>query len=505
MSKKLIQEQGFTGAIGYRRRLFYIKLSQFAANKPSRAHVFNVFKSMLNLSRIVVSYGSCEPSPHDTIEIYLEFDEEIAPCLIGEAYKPLLEQYTCKKEFIKVDNAKSKLVYITRKDIDAEYEGCDSSDFSENFRMLTDFHKAFTSSTEQDFITLANTYKKSTNYMKNLYNEYCLQNTLKIEHYLIKNKYSGWQKQVVDWYNNFIVTAGTSQQVKQLYLHGESGLGKSAFISHLFLTRFGKQVFRPLTGDDAKKYQWEKFSSKTHNLVLVDEFDIREFNLSNWKQACEGVQFHTLVRNSKEAKAIEVKCPIIMISNQEPLEHVKSTIEHDPILKRIIQIKVDIVDDTGKQQVEYLANIDSEVGLTLEEIMRLSDNEKTTLTLARIRNEKKQSLLKQPVIHDEPCMLRTSGSAHLDDSDLRIQPIEIDQFESTNMIENDSALSLNEEIISNVSSISSKLFSLEESIMAANYLSIEQLEDILNSKKRKSDNEINEKRKKVDDEFSFYS
>lgn len=52
-------------------------------------------------------------------------------------------------------------------------------------------------------------------------------------HYLIYNDFTGWQKQVVDWYNNK-VALGCEASTTQLYLWDATGLGKTRLFNHLF-------------------------------------------------------------------------------------------------------------------------------------------------------------------------------------------------------------------------------------------------------------------------------
>jgi GTPase SAR1 family protein len=474
MSKKIIENMGFCGSIGNTRRLFYLVLSKFDNGKPTREEVFNELKQKLNnLSGIAVSYGDCRRAPDDTVEIFLEFSESTSPLNVAKEFDTLNRKYACKREFVRADNARTKLIHVTREDIHTVYEGCDSADFSLNFKMLTEFSIIFKNNSDLDVVSLSNKYNKSANKIRESYREFFMQHTVKIEHYLILNKYFGWQKKVVDWYNQFIATAGSDTQIKQLYLYGNSGCGKSSFINHLFGKRFDSQIFRPITGQDSKKYQWESFSSKIHSLVLFDEFDFSQIDLDKWKKACEGIKFQQLVRNSSEGNLVEVNCPIIMISNYEPLENVRQTSEHHPILKRIVVIQVDEIDERGKQRVDFVANLTEEevVGLSENEIKQLPNSTVTTLTLARIRNERTTSEATGAEHNSERPMTSTQLSS-IDLSSSREQ-------RQRNVSETDSALSLT------CVSETHNMLSLDESIEVANNLSVEQLEEIL-MKKRKS-------------------
>lgn len=53
-------------------------------------------------------------------------------------------------------------------------------------------------------------------------------------HYLIYNEeFTGWHKQVVQWYNDK-VSQGFEANRKQLYLWGGAGVGKTSFINYIF-------------------------------------------------------------------------------------------------------------------------------------------------------------------------------------------------------------------------------------------------------------------------------
>lgn len=484
---------GFTGYIGYSRKLFYIKLTQFVNNKPSRVQVFNAFKKMPNLSTLIVSYGDCREYPNEEVEIYFEFDQLTHPHELITIINSL--NFSCNREFIKCDNSRCKMIHISRQDTELVYQNVDYDSFSEQYHRLKCLRDCFTS--ESGELDCSHKYfglnKPNFNVTTRAYKQYVEKHTIKIEHYLIKNKYHGWQHKVVEWYNNFIVNAGSNEQVRQLYLHGKSGMGKSSFIYHIFGRRFGRQIFRPLTSDDSKKYQWESFSSKLYNFVIVDEFDFRAITLSLWKQACEGREFKTLVRYQPEGNFISVEVPFVMISNFAPLENVSLELEHDPILKRLVVIECDTRDENGKEPVEFLANIDSTEGLTLEQVSRLPDSEKTTLRLARKRNREQASFQLNTTTIQVPTTSATANAHQIEQQEVNVNLTEVNveihnssqdealDTTSTRSELADSAVSVSE---SRLESASVNDHSLDESINIAFNLPYEVLKELL---KRKQD------------------
>lgn len=71
------------------------------------------------------------------------------------------------------------------------------------------------------------------------YREWRIQNTNQRTHYLIYNDFTGWQRQVVNWYNNKVSPRelnDNNSSSKQLFLFGGSGLGKKRFLYHLLLS-----------------------------------------------------------------------------------------------------------------------------------------------------------------------------------------------------------------------------------------------------------------------------
>lgn len=458
-------------------------MSHFVNNKPSRVQLFNAFKNMEHLSVLVVSYGDCRDSPDDEVEIYLDFEIMVEPTQVINLVHSL--NLVCKKQFIKCDGQRTKLIHISRQDTELVFQGIDTDSFSEHYHKLKFMRESFTSkSGELDFNhRFLSEHKQNMNALVRAYKQYVENNTIKIEHFLIKNKYKGWQHKVIEWYNNYIINAGSNEQVRQLYLYGKSGVGKSSFIYHVFGRRFGRQIFRPLTSDDSKKYQWESFSSKLYNFVIVDEFDFRDVTLSLWKQACEGKEFKALVRYQPEGNHVNVSVPFIMISNYAPLETVTSHVEHDPILKRLVVVEVDVRDETGKEPVEYISQIDSTRGLTLEEVIAMSDCEKTTLSLARLRNRETYQIatsskyLSVSNCQEQAILTVNENIIVNEDQTEKI----LHKHESANI---DSA-------ISETSTLNTNEKSLADTINAAFNLPVEVLKALLKRKQSKDDLDMN--------------
>ena len=138
-----------------------------------------------------------------------------------------------------------------------------------------------------------------------------------------------WQDEIVLWWNDFVVN-GHEHKKKQLFLYGESNVGKTFFVNQLLancinspdeldrhhpnydFNRFQAQTFKPTPNDF--KFAWQSFSKDEHNVVYIDEFDITEYNVADFKKAIAGETFITNVKGAKSL-LIEMTMPMIFLSN----------------------------------------------------------------------------------------------------------------------------------------------------------------------------------------------
>jgi hypothetical protein len=66
------------------------------------------------------------------------------------------------------------------------------------------------------------------------FEDFLEETTILDDHYLVDpTPFSNWQLDVVNWYNNWIKT-GWIPKPPQLYLYGESNVGKSRIIKFIF-------------------------------------------------------------------------------------------------------------------------------------------------------------------------------------------------------------------------------------------------------------------------------
>lgn len=194
-----------------------------------------------------------------------------------------------------------------------------------------------------------------------------------------ENEDPQWREKVVNWYNDFV--GGPYRHKKpQLYLWGPSGRGKTVFINNLLQQSidgqplaspntnniipntldllenihqidenenernhdheavdahvdvdgeddddeeeeeddeddYERQIFRPTPND--MKYAWQAYDKSSHNICVIDEFSMSQYNVNDFKKAIAG---ETLVANGKNItpRKIKLKMPVIIISNHPP-------------------------------------------------------------------------------------------------------------------------------------------------------------------------------------------
>lgn len=135
---------------------------------------------------------------------------------------------------------------------------------------------------------------------------------------------SDWERQVVAFWNDW-VEHGHSPKKPQLYLWGPSNTGKTTFITKL-LTRcinlpgdddfyYEGQVLTPTPNE--KRFAYEAYEPYQHNVVVVDEFDIEEYNLNDFKRFVAGEPF-VVNRKNQPSVRMKARMPMIFISNHPP-------------------------------------------------------------------------------------------------------------------------------------------------------------------------------------------
>lgn len=264
-----------------------------------------------------------------------------------------------------VRNERNYLKYITKSDSTPLFKGISESSLSffynalqwaENTREF-DFCDPFVLNHPQYYKLLEQVHS-SVNIKRRI------SSILPLQPYyqpLLEIQAGSWQAKVIEWWNDWIVN-GYRHKKKQLFLWGGSNTGKTTFIRKLikksFLNNnehttnqlneeddddndnddlFEEQIFCPTANE--KRFAWQDFDPRLFNLVLIDEFDINEYNVTELKKVLAG---ETLIANRKgqSSKKMKLKMPMIIISNVAPPANDLST-QLQGVVERLKVIRAD--------------------------------------------------------------------------------------------------------------------------------------------------------------------
>lgn len=120
--------------------------------------------------------------------------------------------------------------------------------------------------------------------------------------------YENWTMSVAIWYNNRLRNPRPRQL--QLYLYGETRLGKSSYITKLIGKSNAHLIFYP----DKGQFYMQNFNARIHRVILFEEFDIRDYPSNSLKRLLAGEKYAYSVKGKS---SIEIKFlgPIIFVSN----------------------------------------------------------------------------------------------------------------------------------------------------------------------------------------------
>lgn len=120
--------------------------------------------------------------------------------------------------------------------------------------------------------------------------------------------YNNWTSEVISWWNNKIKDNRPRQ--KQMYIHGQTGLGKSTFVQILIGRAFLPYVFYPEKGD----FFMQEFSAERHKVIVFEEYNIKDFPTNYLKRLLAGELYSYSVK-AQQPKMIKFTGPIIFVSN----------------------------------------------------------------------------------------------------------------------------------------------------------------------------------------------
>ena len=75
---------------------------------------------------------------------------------------------------------------------------------------------------------------------------------------------------------------------------------------------YEEHVYRPTPHDE--RFAWEGFDETKFSVMVIDEFDIKEYNISDLKKVLEGKPLIAGQKGSS-ARRIKLQMPMIFISN----------------------------------------------------------------------------------------------------------------------------------------------------------------------------------------------
>ena len=102
-----------------------------------------------------------------------------------------------------------------------------------------------------------------------------------------------WRFECIQWWNDF-VTNGWSHKKPQLMVIGRPDAGKTWFFTNIILKDLDPvKHYHRMSRDN---FSWAG-ARNNHVAVFCDEFDIRQHDVSQWKQAVEGSSFDGSVKH----------------------------------------------------------------------------------------------------------------------------------------------------------------------------------------------------------------
>lgn len=137
-----------------------------------------------------------------------------------------------------------------------------------------------------------------------------------------------WVNACIDWWNEFIVTSGVRR--KQLYLWGETSLGKSTIIEDI-LGELMPFVYFP----DVGKFFMHGYKQSVHKVILFEEFAMQDHCESMLKRLTEGRRY-AYPQKCGEAIVMAYTGPVIFVSNECP------NYFSDPFKNRLKIVKADV-------------------------------------------------------------------------------------------------------------------------------------------------------------------
>lgn len=145
----------------------------------------------------------------------------------------------------------------------------------------------------------------------------------------IGRKFGDALDKMIEWLNGYILN-GWQFKRQQLYVWGESGVGKTTAIN-LILNAYLAYRFSPPRGRD-NRFTWSGFNPNRHNHVLIDEYKSEDFSFTDLNLLLSGECLVT-DQKFKNQQDVYMRCPIIILSNFPPEETMPGFVQRLHVIK----------------------------------------------------------------------------------------------------------------------------------------------------------------------------
>lgn len=163
---------------------------------------------------------------------------------------------------------------------------------------------------------------------------------------------NNWHRLVIEWWNDWVVNGWTHKK-KQLYLYGASNTGKTTLIHRILSSclnplkqgeeeeefLYERMIYCPMPNEP--KYAMQNYDQRMHKLIVIDEFDISQYQVNDLKKLLAG---ESLMINSKNesGRVITHRNPIILISNLDPPSD-RQSVNYRGVAERLCCIEADLL------------------------------------------------------------------------------------------------------------------------------------------------------------------
>lgn len=217
----------------------------------------------------------------------------------------------CKLDLQSVKSRRNVVGYISKEDVNL-LTNIKSSDLNFNYQIFkwAESTKYF-DPTHWFVVTHRHYYKFLERYLQ-AYQMNQLKNFTGLR------KYSGlcrtfWLRDIVYWWNEWVDILDSKLVVKkrkQLYLHGDTNVGKSTVIEKLIGKNNMKFCFYPGVG----KFCMQGFNQYVHKVIIFEEFNVEFYPLNMLKRLLEGRDYAYPVKCCPD-QVFKFVGPVIFVSN----------------------------------------------------------------------------------------------------------------------------------------------------------------------------------------------